>query len=84
MLYGDVVAPVGKMGVSGTGNVVEDVVEGADGLGAFAMVLVVVEVCSSSVGVVVVVVLVVVVVEEEEIDTVARLGTVGLGSVVGA
>ena len=82
MLYGDVVAPVGKMGVSGTGNVVEDVVEGADGLGAFAMVLVVVEVCSSSVGVVVVVVEVEV--EEEEIDTVARLGTVGLGSVVGA
>ena len=30
MLYGDVVAPVGKMGVSGMGNVVEDVVEGAD------------------------------------------------------
>lgn len=80
MLYGDVVAPVGKMGVSGMGNVVEDVVEGADGLGAFAMVLVVGEVCSSSVGVVVVVWSSV---EEEEI-TVARLGTVGLGSVVGA
>ena len=80
MLYGDVVAPVGKMGVSGMGNVVEDVVEGADGLGAFVMVLVVGEVCSSSVGVVVVVWSSV---EEEEI-TVARLGTVGLGSVVGA